>query len=150
MGKYDYVPDVLSDLEIDVVFHKVKQRPGKPFWFGKRNDGKIVFALPGNPVAALVCFIRYVQPFLQTRSGENSSSTEYAKLTAAVTFAKPLTYFVPVILRFSVNGELSAEPVKTGGSGDFGSLGKTDGFVELDAATDFFPENTPVPVYRWR
>ena len=37
MGKFDFLPEVLQDLGIELLFHKVKQRPGKPFWFGKKE-----------------------------------------------------------------------------------------------------------------
>ena len=54
MGKADYVPEVLADLGVEVIFHKISQRPGKPMWFGKGPNDQLVFALPGNPVSALV------------------------------------------------------------------------------------------------
>ncbi|WP_237717928.1 molybdopterin molybdotransferase MoeA [Pontibacter sp. BAB1700] len=50
MGKFDYVPQVLEELAVEKLFHKVQQRPGKPFWFGVHAGGAVVFALPGNPV----------------------------------------------------------------------------------------------------
>ena len=60
--RFDYVPRIMQALGVEVVFHKVAQRPGKPMWFGTQADGKAVFALPGNPVSTLVCFTRYVLP----------------------------------------------------------------------------------------
>ena len=44
MGKADYVPQVLNELGVDVTFHKISQRPGKPMWFGIGPDGQAVFA----------------------------------------------------------------------------------------------------------
>ena len=41
------------------LFHKVKQRPGKPLYFGKKEN-KVVFGLPGNPSSVLTCFYEYV------------------------------------------------------------------------------------------
>ena len=70
MGKYDFVPEVMDLLEVNVLFHKVKQRPGKPFWFGKSKEDQCVFALPGNPVSAIICFYRYIVPQLRRSSGE--------------------------------------------------------------------------------
>ena len=58
MGKFDYVPQVLNELNVKVLFHKVRQKPGKPFWFGKTKTGKPVFALPGNPVSTQICAYR--------------------------------------------------------------------------------------------
>ena len=65
MGRYDHVPAVLADLGMELVFHKVLQRPGLPMWFGRSPAGQPVFALPGNPVSSLVCLVRYVLPALE-------------------------------------------------------------------------------------
>lgn len=59
VGDYDYVGKALRELGVNEVFYKVKQKPGKPLFFGTR-DKKLVFALPGNPAAALSCFYVYV------------------------------------------------------------------------------------------
>ena len=45
-GKLDYVPEILTELGVEKEFHFVKQRPGKPFWFGRYKKG-VVFALTG-------------------------------------------------------------------------------------------------------
>lgn len=52
-GERDFVQDVLPALGVRKVFHGVSIQPGKPLWFG-RTDRCLVFALPGNPVSALV------------------------------------------------------------------------------------------------
>ena len=56
VGDYDFVGKVLQELAVEQIFYKVKQKPGKPFFFGKKKN-TIVFALPGNPAAALSCFL---------------------------------------------------------------------------------------------
>ena len=48
-GKADYVPQVLDELGVEKLFHRVAQRPGKPFWFGHKSNDTHVIALPGNP-----------------------------------------------------------------------------------------------------
>ena len=68
MGKLDLVPKVLERLGVNLVFHHVAQRPGKPMWFGVAQSGPAVFALPGNPVSTLVCLSRYVLPALRDAS----------------------------------------------------------------------------------
>ena len=49
------------------MFHKVKQRPGKPLYFGMKEN-KLVFGLPGNPSSVLTCFYQYVIPALEKLS----------------------------------------------------------------------------------
>ena len=71
-GDYDLVPDVLAELGVEKVFHKVALRPGKPLWFGVKEDGErrvLVFGLPGNPVSSFVCFELFVRPAIAALSG---------------------------------------------------------------------------------
>jgi molybdopterin molybdotransferase len=71
-GKFDLVPQVLAELGVEQVFHKIALRPGKPLWFGvKEFDDRraLVFALPGNPVSSLVCFELFVRPAIEILAG---------------------------------------------------------------------------------
>lgn len=68
VGDYDFVGKALQELKVSQLFYKVKQKPGKPLFFGKKND-TYVFALPGNPAAALSCFYIYVQRCLRRIEG---------------------------------------------------------------------------------
>jgi molybdopterin molybdotransferase len=61
MGKYDFVKEIYSDLNIEIQFEWIRVKPGKPCSFGKR-DSKLVFGLPGNPVSTLTSFIQFVRP----------------------------------------------------------------------------------------
>jgi len=149
MGKADYVPDVLRDLGVKVVFHKVSQRPGKPMWFGTGPDGQAVFALPGNPVSALVCCRQYVIPALEKASIATPEPPEFASLASDITFKPDLTCFQPVKLVSSAAGQVLAMPVKTNTSGDFTALSATDGYVELVREQNHFPAGTPVFLHRW-
>jgi len=73
VGDYDFVGKALLELAVNQIFYKVKQKPGKPLFFGKKDD-TIIFALPGNPAAALSCFYIYANPSLQKMSGNNEYS----------------------------------------------------------------------------
>ncbi|POY36849.1 molybdopterin molybdenumtransferase MoeA [Flavobacterium alvei] len=59
VGDYDLVPASLENCGVQKIFHKIKQKPGKPFYFGRYNQ-TLVFALPGNPAAVMSCFYEYV------------------------------------------------------------------------------------------
>lgn len=149
MGQADFVPQVLADLGVDIVFHKISQRPGKPMWFGKGPKRQIVFALPGNPVSALVCCRQYVIPALAKASGAAESPPEFAALASNVSFKPDLTCFQPVKLISNAAGQLLAIPVKTNTSGDFASLSTSDGYVVLEREQTNFPAGTPVFLHRW-
>lgn len=71
VGDYDFVKRALEENAVEQLFYKVKQKPGKPLYFGKKGN-KLVFALPGNPAAALSCFYHYVFPAINILKGNNS------------------------------------------------------------------------------
>lgn len=68
-GEYDFMRSTLERLGAVQVFCQVAQKPGRPlvFWM---LQGKPVFGLPGNPVAAMVCFEIYVRPALRRMLGQ--------------------------------------------------------------------------------
>ena len=68
-GDADYVPSVLEKLRVKKLIQHVAIRPGKPFWFGIAENGTTVFALPGNPVSAQVCYKLFVEHYLRTCFG---------------------------------------------------------------------------------
>lgn len=68
VGDYDFVKEALVANEVEELFYKVNQKPGKPLFFGKKEE-KLVFALPGNPASSLTCFYVYVLPTLKTQMG---------------------------------------------------------------------------------
>lgn len=82
VGDYDFVGKALLELGVEQLFYKVKQKPGKPLFFGKKEDS-YVFALPGNPASALSCFYVYVNTALQRLSG--NEHFELLKTTAKST-----------------------------------------------------------------
>lgn len=139
-GRYDLVPEVLDELGVEEVFHKIRQKPGKPMWFGISQEKKLVFGLPGNPVSALVCCYRYVLPFVDRMMGLECEARLSAFITELPRRKKGRTHFVPVALE----GE-KARPVPTNGSGDFLSVLASDGFVEISLEVEdpgfvpFFP-----------
>ena len=149
MGKADYVPAVLAELGVKVVFHKISQRPGKPMWFGIGKEGQAVFALPGNPVSALVCCRQYVVEALNAAAGLRETPPEFASLAQEYVFKPQLTCFLPVKLISGVGGQTLAMPVQTNTSGDFASLSGTDGYVELPLETTTFAAGTGVVLRRW-
>lgn len=79
VGDYDFVGKALKELQVSELFYKVKQKPGKPLFYGKKENTQI-FALPGNPAAALSCFYVYVYIALQQLM--NRENLELPRVTA--------------------------------------------------------------------
>jgi molybdopterin molybdotransferase len=118
-------------------------------WFGIGKEGQAVFALPGNPVSALVCCRQYVVNALNSAAGLCASPPEFASLAQEYVFKPQLTCFLPVKLVSAVGGQTLAMPVQTNTSGDFAALSGTAGYVELALATTTFPAGTGVQLHRW-
>ncbi|PIB34604.1 hypothetical protein BFP72_03855 [Reichenbachiella sp. 5M10] len=136
-GKADYLPEILEELGVEKKFHKVAQRPGKPFWYGIQ-EGVSVFAFPGNPISAMMCFEVYFLPWMRRLLGLGRDFP-FATLTEEVTFKPDLGYFLQVTMKM-VNGEMLAHPQGGNGSGDLANLGKSTGFLYLPAGQDIYPK----------
>ena len=147
-GKFDFIPEVLEELGVKKIFHQVNQRPGKPFWFGKSNEGKTVFALPGNPVSTYMCFYRYIRPWILKSLGVVSHEST-AILAKDFSFAPNLTYFLQVEVKVTA-GKLMAYPDAGGGSGDFVNLKNVTGFLELPPDKTTFKAGEIFPYFPFR
>lgn len=144
-GKRDYVRPVLESLLGPPSFHGIAQRPGKPlaFWSGPPP----IFALPGNPMSVQVCFHRYVRPYLDALQHQRTP-IRTVQLGTAIQFTPPFAYSLPVRLRQD-GATLLAEPTPLANSGDFASAIDSEGFIELPAAQDDFPEGFLAPFREW-
>lgn len=94
VGDYDFVTRAALQCGVEQLFHSIKQRPGKPLYFGKK-DNKIVFGLPGNPGSVLTCFYEYVEPALKLLSKQAPGiKVIRAPLAQAYMKAAGLTHFL--------------------------------------------------------
>jgi len=165
-GKFDFLPEVLDELGVKKLFHKVAQRPGKPFWFGRSafssingKDGRtneeneenktVVFAFPGNPISTYVNCLAYFYPwYYKSLTVEKVETT--AVLAEDINFKPNLTYFLQVVLK-PENGILKAYPVKGNGSGDLASLTLADGFIVLPKTEEvLFKKGNVFPVLTYK
>ena len=147
-GKFDFIPEVLDELGVEKLFHRVKQRPGKPFWFGKKGSATI-FAFPGNPVSTFVSCLKYFIPWYQKSSNINFLNPNKAVLAENFTFKPDLTYFLQVKLE-NKDGILMAFPVMGNGSGDLANLVDADAFIELPNDKSDFKKGEVFPLIMYR
>ncbi len=137
-GKYDFLPEVLDSLSVEKLFHRVKQRPGKPFWLGNYKKQCMVFAFPGNPISSFMCMHRYFIPWLEKSLCGNYPKKQFAVLGADVQFKPDLDFFVEVELSYKATGQCVALPKRGNGSGDLANLVEADAFLALPAGKDVF------------
>ncbi len=94
VGDYDFVLQAATTCGVEKLFHRVKQRPGKPLYFGKK-DKKLVFGLPGNPSSVLTCFYIYVLRALGQLSNKSLAlQTIHTPLAKAFRKDVGLTHFL--------------------------------------------------------
>lgn len=149
-GKFDYLPEVLKELEVERLFHRIKQRPGKPFWFGQYNQRCCVFAFPGNPISTYLCVHKYFLHWLGACHQVAYNQHVYAELAEDVHFKPLLTYFQQVSLMSHSDGRLLASPSQSNGSGDLASITRADAFMEFPEDKVSFKAGESYPVIRFR
>lgn len=135
-GKFDFIPEVLDRLGFEKLFHRVAQRPGKPFWFGCKEN-KVVFAFPGNPVSTLACFHKYFVPWLYQVRVQNYKPLKVV-LGNEVSFKPDLDYFAQASIEQSEDGKWIATVKHGNGSGDMVSPAHMDGFIELPKGQEIY------------
>jgi len=148
-GKFDFLPEALEEVGVKKYFHRVAQRPGKPFWFGSKEE-TTVFALPGNPVSSFMCVQQYFKPWLDRCLQLKPQPKPKAVLGKDVVFKPDLTYFLEVKLNYSDEGQLTANPVKGNGSGDLANLVYADAFMVLPGEKSKFFKGEVYPVIFYR
>jgi molybdopterin molybdotransferase len=148
MGQKDLVPKVLEKLELETLFYKVKQKPGKPLLVMKK-DAKWVFALPGNPSSTIVCTVRYILPFLKRMYTQQEPKLIQVQLAESLKIEGQLTHFLQVRLNIK-EGIITASTIINHGSGDFANLVQAQGFIELKPKTEGYMAGESVPFYSLR
>ena len=142
VGDYDFVLQAATESGVEKLFHKIKQRPGKPLYFGKKEN-KLVFGLPGNPSSVLTCFYQYVIPALEKLS-KRKIVLQTIKAPLAKTFQKNagLTHF----LKGFYNGKTAA-PLDAQESYRLSSFAKANCLIQIDEEITSLKEGELVDVY---
>lgn len=136
VGDYDFVIEAAAHCGIKQIFHKVKQKPGKPLFFGTK-DQKLIFGLPGNPSSVLSCYYNYVLPSIKALSHKSNSVIEVqAKLTHSYSKAAGLTHFLKGKYENGLVTPLSAQE-----SYRLSSFAQANCLICLDETQEYFKEN---------
>lgn len=142
VGDYDFVTEVANTCGVEEKFHKIKQKPGKPLFFGTKEN-TLVFGLPGNPSSSLTCFYEYVLPALENLMGLPSGVTETIA-TVTHDYPKPagLTHFLKAYYN---NGKVT--PLHAQESFRLHSFAQANCFIVLPEESLGCRENDQVTVH---
>lgn len=146
VGEHDHVRPALEQLGVEQIFWRVALKPGKPTYFGVASEGKLVFALPGNPVSAMVTFLLFVRPaLLAMQGGEPAAPRLMAALAGDYEKAGGRAEAVRVRLEPTESG-WTATPTGPQGSHVLTSMLGADGFAILPTEADLLNAGELVPV----
>jgi molybdopterin molybdotransferase len=154
-GVLDLVPEILRQLGVREVFHRVHMKPGKPLWFGVREQGIggakrrcLVFGLPGNPVGSLVCFHVFVRAALEKLSGRSKADWTWprrAELTTEFTHRGDRPTFYPASMEATPTG-YRVTPIPWQGSADLAALVRANSLICFPAIERTFAVGEVVEV----
>lgn len=144
-GDADYVPQVLEQLGVKKLFHKVAIKPGKPIWCGKAENGPMVFALPGNPFSTFVTFTIFVLPFLKKSLGLPPLTQAKGNLNNSKAKKTSFDEFFPI--KFVDNAE-NVQATGLNGSGDIRLGIDADALGIHPAEEDTLPKGHSVQLYK--
>jgi len=142
VGDYDFVLQAATQCGVEKLFHKIRQRPGKPLYFGKKEE-KVVFGLPGNPSSVLTCFYEYVIPAVEKLTGRKDIiKVRQIPLSKSSTKKAGLTHF----LKGLDNGK-TVTPLDAQESFRLSSFARANCLIVLEENKEDFREGDVVEVH---
>lgn len=130
VGDRDLVRKAFGQAGLDVGFHKIAMRPGKPLMFGHLEDTPML-GLPGNPVSALVCALLFLGPALdrlQGLAGDTPAST-LAELGADLKANGGREDYMRAVLSNNGDGTMTATPIFAQDSSMIGALANSNALI---------------------
>lgn len=137
VGQHDHVKQVLDEMGAEMLFWKVRQRPGKPLAFGRLGNA-LFLGLPGNPVSSAMCFEVYGRSLIESMLGRSAPRTPLlkARLGRSIRKVDGLHFFTRGIATVSDDGHLSVVDTGPQGSNLYGSVVKANSIIHLPEAGD--------------
>ena len=132
VGKYDLTKTALADAGAEILFDKIRLKPGKPTAFAKVGD-RLVFGLPGNPVSVAVTFELFVRMAVLMMQGCTDAELPAGRAIAGspIKGTKERDSYLPAKLSTDREGRLIAGPIKWHGSSDFLGYASADALIAV-------------------
>jgi molybdopterin molybdotransferase len=147
VGEYDYVQEIFDNLKIKKIFWRIAIKPGKPTYFGIKEK-KLIFGLPGNPVASLLIINQIIKPAIRKMMGEKKHQPIilYAKLGKELKKRSGRLELVRGLLRANSKSELIVTPSKGQGSHMLGGMIDANCLIHFPMETSILKKNSKVKV----
>lgn len=149
MGDYDLVPAALKDCGVKKIFHKIRIKPGKPVFFGVKND-RLIFGVPGNPISTYLAFAILIKPVIEKMMGIKPVLNVKRGTLMQSYYHKPgRKHFVPAHVS-ERGGRLKVYPVRGyHGSADMASLAQANAFMVIEGNISGLRRHSRVEVVIW-
>jgi molybdopterin molybdotransferase len=146
VGDKDFAKPLLKEMGVEEIFWKIKFKPGKPLFFGRRGK-TLVFGLPGNPASSYVLFEEFVRPALRQLMGRKilEEGMVKARLDEAILKTHKRLHFMRGKLHVE-NGEYHVRPLNFQGSHSIGSLVESNALIRVEANSQALPKGCQVSV----
>ena len=147
LGKKDIVPEAINEIaKPGLIFHGVAIRPGKTMGFGV-NENKLIFMISGLPVAAMICFIAFIEPAIDKILNCLPEPKPIIKARLNRRVVNPIGFksFMRVFIK-KINNNYIAEPLRLTGSGILSTLTKANGILIIPENIEGYEENEEVEV----
>ncbi len=144
MGDFDFVPDIMEKIGIDIKFRTIAVQPGKPTLFGTFKDDTYIFGLPGNPVSSYTQFELLVKPLLLKLMG-NEDSQIVIRMPMGTSYRRKKSVrksFLPV----TITDQGKVMPVNYHGSAHIHSYVFADGIISIEIGKELLEEGEKVNV----
>jgi molybdopterin molybdotransferase len=149
VGAFDYVPDVLRGHGATFHVHKMAIKPGRPTIFATTGTGRLIFALPGNPVSAFVGFELLVRPALARLEGRSDVAPRSirARLEGSIPATESRRSYFPARAAIDDAGGWRAVALSWQGSGDSLGLAGANAMIERPPQSPPVRDGDEVAVY---
>lgn len=144
VGDHDLVADAARAAGMEMAFHKVAMRPGKPLMAGGMGARRLL-GLPGNPVSAMICGTVFLAPLIRAMQGlpARPMAREAMPLAAALGPNGPREHY----LRAAI-GPDGVTPLPRQDSSLLTVLAGADALIVQPPLDPGRPEGAPVDVIR--
>lgn len=135
VGKYDYIKEILIESGVEIIFHKVNIKPGKPVLFGVyKNDERTipVFGLPGNPVSSLVTFDLFVKENILSMFNDSSLLRINAALEVMIKKDDNKRHFIRGFLKKNDRGDFTVSVQGKQSSGNLAQMSKANCLITIE------------------
>ena len=144
VGNRDYVKKVLDHLKVDILFHKVAIKPGKPVLFGRLKN-TLIFGLPGNPFSTQVAFYQFVYPVIQKMQNRRNYFLREEKAYLGEPLSLDSRHLIIPAVRRNILGVIEVFPLKES-SGSVAAFSKANCFISVPEGEGILEKDSLVSI----